>query len=166
MDNPYSNSGPAAPLQRPNYGAERLQPQVVLNGISADETSEEAPIGAALDTNNGHPPPSLHGMNGSILRPQTVATGLNENYDDLYRAQANGMNLEEALPYPTNLRPNRPSPLLRARSDLGPRRKATDGEHDAQNESYRMRHGWEDEYTSNEYLSLLNSVSVPDPCHD
>jgi hypothetical protein len=56
--------------------------------------------------------------------------------------------------------PGHPQALQRARSDVGPshwrKRNAAVIEEDL----WRMRHGWEDEYTSNEYLALLNSVSA------
>ncbi|KAJ4520517.1 Target of rapamycin complex 1 subunit kog1 [Exophiala dermatitidis] len=53
----------------------------------------------------------------------------------------------------------RPAPLHRTKSDLGPRRKEG-GPTSPSSEDKRahIRHGWDDEYTSNEYLSLLHST--------
>jgi hypothetical protein len=58
----------------------------------------------------------------------------------------------------------RPSTLLqRSRSDFGPRAQdaakppTTRAEEEGM---WRMRHGWEDQYSSEEYLSLLTSVSI------
>lgn len=52
----------------------------------------------------------------------------------------------------------RPSALQRAKSDYGPRSainiKATTNEED----DFAMRHGWQEEYTSTEYLKILHSV--------
>lgn len=53
----------------------------------------------------------------------------------------------------------RPGTLKRTRSDYGPSRTQTDkhvvGEDE---ESLTMRHGWQEEYTSTEYLKILHSV--------
>ena len=51
-------------------------------------------------------------------------------------------------------------PLLRAKSDLGPRGPSpTAVGSNAEEENWELRHGWEDQYNSNEYLSILTSVS-------
>jgi hypothetical protein len=55
--------------------------------------------------------------------------------------------------------PGRPRPLQRARSDFGPRHRGERNAAVVEEDLWHMRHGWEDEYTSNEYLALLNSVS-------
>lgn len=57
----------------------------------------------------------------------------------------------------------RPQRLQRARSDFGPRHRGERNAAVVEEDLWRMRHGWEDEYTSNEYLALLNSVSSADP---
>lgn len=57
------------------------------------------------------------------------------------------------------LPPGRPQPVQRARSDYGPRHWGERNAVVVEEDLWRMRHGWEDEYTSNEYLALLNSVS-------
>jgi hypothetical protein len=49
--------------------------------------------------------------------------------------------------------------LQRTRSDFGPRHRGERNAAVVEEDLWRMRHGWEDEYTSNEYLALLNSVS-------
>jgi hypothetical protein len=54
--------------------------------------------------------------------------------------------------------PGRPQALQRARSDFGPRHRGERKAALVEEDLWRMRHGWEDEYTSNEYLALLNSV--------
>ena len=53
----------------------------------------------------------------------------------------------------------RPSMLKRAKSDYGPRLgfdKAPAGDDE---EDFAMRHGWQEEFTSSEYLKALHSVS-------
>jgi hypothetical protein len=59
----------------------------------------------------------------------------------------------------------RPQPLPRARSDFGPRHRGERHAAVVEEDLWRMRHGWEDEYTSNEYLALLNSVGPMMPAN-
>lgn len=49
-------------------------------------------------------------------------------------------------------------PLHRTRSDLGPRRREGIASDASEDKLAHIRHGWDDEYTSNEYLSLLHST--------
>ena len=52
--------------------------------------------------------------------------------------------------------PNRP--LLRANTDYGPRRQSPSTRLKIAEENWELRHGWEDQYNSSEYLRLLSSV--------
>ncbi len=61
---------------------------------------------------------------------------------------------------PSEARPQ----ISRARSDFGPRRQeqAAEAEEEARDVGeggWRIRHGWETQFTSDEYLNLLNSVA-------
>jgi regulator-associated protein of mTOR len=49
--------------------------------------------------------------------------------------------------------------LPRAKSDLGPGDRVRLAYTTAEEENWELRHGWEDQYNSNEYLSFLTSVS-------
>jgi regulator-associated protein of mTOR len=51
----------------------------------------------------------------------------------------------------------RPAALQRARSDYGPR-SGLDIVSSAEDDDFAMRHGWQEEYTSSEYLKILHSV--------
>lgn len=54
----------------------------------------------------------------------------------------------------------RPRALLqRANTDNNGRRRQTTASSESVEENWEMRHGWEDQYTSSEYLGLLSSVS-------
>ena len=68
------------------------------------------------------------------------------------------------LPSDRVLGGGRPIPALqRAKSDYGPRagaEKSSPGEDD----DLEMRHGWQEEYTSSEYLKVLHSVSMETIC--
>lgn len=64
---------------------------------------------------------------------------------------------------PRRAESGRPAQLKRVKSDYGPNRvtfdKPATGDED---EDIAMRHGWQEEYTSSEYLKILHSVSLPD----
>ena len=107
------------------------------------------------DTNGG----AVTGILG--IRPKS-ALGLNGTYDELYRLQNGGAEAHmDADPQAgPSVRHNRLTPLQRARSDFGPRGRAERVNKIAEEDLLHMRHGWHDEYTSNEYLSLLNSVCM------
>ena len=97
--------------------------------------------------------------NGLKNRPKSAA-GLHGTYDELYRLQ-NGiseMHVDIENQIGPRLRQGRPPALQRARSDFGPRQRSERVNKIAEEDLLHMRHGWHDEYTSNEYLSLLNSV--------
>ncbi len=55
-------------------------------------------------------------------------------------------------------RPNRQ--LLRANTDYGPRRQSPSTTSGIAEEIWELRHGWEDQYNSSEYLGLLSSVRI------
>ena len=55
--------------------------------------------------------------------------------------------------------------LLRATTDMGPRnpspaRSSTTAAASKDEEHWELRHGWEEEYNSEEYLNILNAVST------
>ena len=60
-------------------------------------------------------------------------------------------------------RNERPIPtLVRAKSDHWPRLGLDNGVSSDGDEDFQLRHGWQEEYTSSEYLKILYSVSRPD----
>ncbi len=54
------------------------------------------------------------------------------------------------------------STLVRAKSDHWSRSGLDNGISTDGDEDFQLRHGWQEEYTSSEYLKILNSVSRPD----
>jgi hypothetical protein len=116
------------------------------NGVYGNTLA--GPTHDAFDTNNV-----------PMNRPKS-ASGLHGTYDELYRLQ-NGTsetNADNENQLGPRLRQDRPATLQRARSDVGPRQRSEIVNKIAEEDLLHMRHGWHDEYTSNEYLSLLNSV--------
>lgn len=55
--------------------------------------------------------------------------------------------------------PRPPLLLKRTRSDYGPRATLDSTPPNEEEEDLAMRHGWQEEYTSSEYLKILHSVS-------
>ena len=51
--------------------------------------------------------------------------------------------------------------LQRANTDHGPQGRSSPGTSQAAEENWELRHGWEDQYNSSEYLGLLSSVWPP-----
>ncbi len=50
--------------------------------------------------------------------------------------------------------------LLRSNTDYGSRRHSPSARHNIAEENWELRHGWEDQYNSSEYLGLLSSVCI------
>ena len=131
----------------------------ILNGETKSYTDVRNGVNGNITHERDHD--AFDTSNEPKNRPKSVV-GLHGTYDELYRLQ-NGTT--EAIADPENqlvprLRHGRPTPLQRARSDFGPRQRSERVNKIAEEDLLHMRHGWHDEYTSNEYLSLLNSVSI------
>ncbi|KAJ5748836.1 uncharacterized protein N7511_010532 [Penicillium nucicola] len=60
-------------------------------------------------------------------------------------------------PSPRRSESSRPAMLKRAKSDYGPSRITFDKAPGDDDEDFAMRHGWQEEYTSSEYLKILHS---------
>ncbi|KAJ5986137.1 hypothetical protein N7451_010502 [Penicillium sp. IBT 35674x] len=60
-------------------------------------------------------------------------------------------------PSPRRSESSRPAMLKRAKSDYGPSRVTFDKIAGEDEEDFAMRHGWQEEYTSSEYLKILHS---------
>ena len=127
------------------------------------QTNGETPHAHGQRPSESHeenPGPEERQVVVAAIRPKS-SVGLNNTYDELYRSQVANGNVPDAGssgPEAPSLRTGRPPPLTRAKSDYGPRRAVQRGPQKGDDESWKMRHGWEDEYSSTEYLSLLNSV--------
>ena len=150
MDNPYSKSGPAQFGQRGTLRP-TADPRIANNDTANIEAYGPAHTNG-LDS-------SEHDVSdGTTIRPRTAGQ-LNGTYDELYSNQSPAPTLNARNNAPATTHPSR-LPIQRPQSDIGPRR-GVEGTHGQQGDARRMRHGWEEEYTSDEYLSLLSSVSLP-----
>ena len=90
----------------------------------------------------------------SISPPARPTSSAGEN-------AAFGVDSPPRRPSPRRSESSRPATLKRAKSDHGPSRvtfdKAMVGDDE---EDFAMRHGWQEEYTSSEYLKILHSVRI------
>ena len=115
---------------------------------------------------NGH---AQSYTNGAILEspsplkvPPKSAVTLNGTYDVPLRSQIGDFDLGQDNPGqpPAILRHSRPPPLQRAQSEFGPYGVTEAQENTVKKDLLHMRHGWQEQYSSVEYLSLLNSVCI------
>ncbi|OCT50168.1 WD repeat-containing protein mip1 [Cladophialophora carrionii] len=92
--------------------------------------------------------------------PSSSTSGHHSPVNGAGRAQQNGYTTPRIIPQEAeDYLTARPTGLLqRTKSDLGPRRKEGLQNVPAEDKLAHIRHGWDDEYTSNEYLSLLHST--------
>jgi hypothetical protein len=107
--------------------------------------------------------PSTSGRNGNLHMIRSRDLYGDRPEKDYVDRRQNGLTPSSAreTTQPSQISaPGRPQAPQRARSDFGPRHRRERNAAVIEEDLWRMRHGWEDEYTSNEYLALLNSVSL------
>jgi regulatory associated protein of mTOR len=115
--------------------------------------------------NGVHP---THGGDPQLVDPPISRPSTAPRPEDLGSLDPRGSNTQENMSRAENV-PNgdlsngRPR-LLRSKSDFGPRQQNKQSDGDAQTEdsgdsSWRMRHGFETQFTSEEYLNLVDEVS-------
>lgn len=79
-------------------------------------------------------------------------------------SQTNGLPEQRIVPVEATIEQSKARPvltLMRARSDFGPQRKGStpvDTTSDDEDNASQIRHGWDNDYSSSEYLSFLHSV--------
>ena len=151
---PHSYSqGPAhmrqeLPIQNGNSGPMNARPAVsndpvhVVNGNRAPSTETESRRASTLSaaTSNGE---SSTRRSSSNVRPNSASRAAESSQEetDVDRSR------------------RRPRPLLRSKSDFGPRNEDADAQEDESWKDWGARHGFEDHYNSAEYVSQLANVS-------
>lgn len=135
-------SGPVIP--RPAVSNDPVQ---VVNGHRASQ-SEIDPRVAAASTGNITPSgvgnDAVSDRRSSLqLRPTSAPEGTAEN-------EQSGSDRERTK--------HRPKPLLRAKSDFGPKGEEVDSQEEEEWQGWGARHGFEDHYASEEYVSQLANV--------
>lgn len=80
------------------------------------------------------------------------------------RSTPNGVSTPDRDAIGTTLhgddRSTKPAPLVRSNSDFGPRRPDLPDRREPAEDSWELRHGWDEKYNSPEYLAELRSVSA------
>lgn len=143
-----TQSGPASALN----GSRRNQNRSVR--VSFGPTSDS--VIPARD----HSPTPLNSHHRSLteVEPQESSSAQPApRFDGSY--DSNDATATETLAPPS--RPSiggRPGTLQRAKSDYGPRSVISSQATTNEEDDFAMRHGWQEEYTSTEYLKLLHSV--------
>lgn len=148
-----TQSGPASVIN----GTRRSQNRSVRVSFGPEPES-------VLPTRERSPPPfSAQRRSFTEIEPQNAPLSPQPTHRPTSSANDNSATLpaENATPPSRPSIGGRPTSLQRAKSDYGPRsgvgNKATANEDD----DFAMRHGWQEEYTSTEYLKLLHSVRCP-----
>lgn len=138
---PLQNGGTSAMISRP---AVSNDPVPLVNG-SRSSAAESSAVGARANSNTSDL--ADKGMRRASLeaRPTSAPNGAGETSPD------------ESEP---DRRRRRPKPLLqRSKSDFGPRGEDQDSQADEDIQDWGARHGFEDHYASEEYVSQLANVS-------
>jgi hypothetical protein len=120
---------------------------------------------ATIDFNiNAGDDGAINGTNGNTHRqPGHLPNGLSSSVtpNGVRHSMSNGEHIQGT--HAENAEHARPSALQRAKSDFGPRHREREGPTapaaptDTEDQLAPVRHGWDEQYTSNEYLQLLHS---------
>lgn len=141
-----AQSGPASAMN----GTRRNQNRSVR--VSFEPTPD-----SVISPRDRSPTPlNSHHRSLTEVEPQDSPSAQPTRFDGSY--DSNGATATETLAPPS--RPSiggRPGALQRARSDYGPR-SVVSSQATPEEDDFAMRHGWQEEYTSTEYLKLLHSV--------
>ena len=138
---PLQNGGTSAMIPRP---AVSNDPLPVVNGSRSAAADPSA--GGGRTQSNASSLVEMGRRRGSLqTRPTSAPNGAGET------------SLDESEP---DRRKRRPKPLLqRSKSDFGPRGEDQDSQADDEIQDWGARHGFEDHYASEEYVSQLANVS-------
>lgn len=134
-------SGPVIP--RPAVSNDPVQ---VVNGHRASQSEIDPRVAAAASniTPRGIRNDAVRDRRTSLQsRPTSAPEGTAEN-------EQSGSERERTK--------RRPKPLMRAKSDFGPRGEEEDSQEEEESQYWGARHGFEDHYASEEYVSQLANV--------
>jgi regulator-associated protein of mTOR len=137
----------------------------IQNGTSGPMNSRPAVSNDPVHVVNGHRAPQT---DMDLRRASTMSAGTSNNGESSTRRSS--LNLRPtSAPGGTaessqeesdvDKSRRRPKPLLRSKSDFGPRNEDVDSQEDDSWKDWGARHGFEDHYASEEYVSQLANVS-------
>jgi regulatory associated protein of mTOR len=156
QETPLQNGGSSAMNPRP---AVSNDPVPVVNG-SRSSTAESSASGGRTQSNASDFTDKGQRRASLQARPTSAPSGAGETSPDDSE---------------TERKRRRPKPLFqRSKSDYGPRGEDQESQADEEIPDWGARHGFEDHYASEEYVSQLANVSrsflpseppLPQPCH-
>jgi regulator-associated protein of mTOR len=136
-------------FERPNSG----QGKTARVAFDPRPDSSFPPTTSPLKQNGTHEAPESK-INGGPSESMPNGHKHLRSASDLNDGQPSG-----GLPEPS-ARPTRPKQaLVRAKSDHWASYNVENGGSKSDDEDFQLRHGWQEEYNSTEYLKVLNSVS-------
>jgi regulator-associated protein of mTOR len=153
MEQNQNGSNYPDPAPAPN-GTRRNQHKSARVTFGPDPDS----FSAARDRESSPTPLASHHRSAttieSQLSPPTSRPNSSSNGDTTFQQRQDVM--------PLRPRPGSRPSLQRAKSDYGPR-SGLERSHQGDDDDFAMRHGWQEEYTSSEYLKILHSVCRRNP---
>lgn len=105
-------------------------------------------------------PLNSHHRSLTEVEPQDASSAQPSPRFDVSLNDTNGATTAETPPSRSSMG-GRPAAFQRAKSDYGPRSVISSQTTTNEEDDFAMRHGWQEEYTSTEYLKLLHSVCFP-----
>jgi regulator-associated protein of mTOR len=165
---PHSSNGPSPHQSRPQSFASSSAAQVqrqeppLQNGTSAvmRPAVSNDPV-PALNGNGPSPADINRRQSTSAARLANTTSAQDRRLSLIDRpTSAFGANGESSQDDSDRERSKRrPKPLLRSKSDFGPRGEDVETQSDDEIQDWGARHGFEDHYASEEYVSQLANVS-------
>lgn len=156
-------------MRDPNADMEGTSQQPVTNGATGPRRptkSVRVAFGPELETTiptREHSPAPLSSHHRSFTTVEQMSSSLAPPARPTSSGGENAVISPDEpprRPSPRRSESSRPAMLKRARSDYGPSRVTFDKSPGEDEEDFAMRHGWQEEYTSSEYLKVLHSVSM------
>lgn len=135
-------------------------PAPYTNGLVRQE-SPERPSRSAHSESSGEllTMAQTNGTQAEFSAPAQSQTSVEPNGASARRANAM-VGFENELVNEAGASAQPKNQLVRANTDINLPRRSPSDSRGASEENWEMRHGWEDQYNSSEYLGLLSSVGM------
>ncbi|OJD12341.1 hypothetical protein AJ78_07048 [Emergomyces pasteurianus Ep9510] len=155
MKDPDFDMDRTAPVQQYPNMAQGAGPQQRGQGKSV-RVAFGPQVDEYIPPPNDAPPPSA--LSHQRSRTTIVDQLQNSARSNASQAPSNSADVDTRAVSPAVTKNVRPTPtLIRAKSEHYPRLYVENGVPHGDDEDFQLRHGWHEEYTSSEYLKILNS---------
>ncbi|KAI2792506.1 Target of rapamycin complex 1 subunit mip1 [Penicillium oxalicum] len=152
-------------MRDPTADMEESSQQPATNGDEPRRPTRSVRVafGPELETTipaRDRSPAPMSGHHRSFTSVEQMSSSLAQPSRPTSSGGENAGNSQAELPRRPSARGSengRPAMLKRARSDYGPSTVTFDKSLGDEEEDFAMRHGWQEEYTSSEYLKILHS---------